>query len=385
MIGMRAGPRQRLGPRRPGAGGRGCAKARGSIGGAPEPYKRAEFRFTAFGAVLSLSPPWWAVHPAGSAPRAPVRTRVAAPQQVGRAVLAGVLCAACAGAPLPCRAAVDAGVWVTNGGVSSIVADGTTLFVGGGFTRVGLETGSGVPISTSTFSPPAAFPHVVGNVTAVAPDGAGGWYLGGAFTSVGGLPRQNLAHLTSALAVDGWHPSVDALVLAIAVTPADVIIGGTFTTVNGLARPRLARLSRASGQPSAWTPAPDDRVASLASDGVTLYVGGSFASIAQAARAGLAAFTLSGDALTAWDPGATSVAPALEVDAVVLANGLVYVGGTFDHIGGEARAGAAALRPGNATATRWNPSPGFPFAVTRIAPIGDRVVLGADFTTAGLG
>ena len=280
---------------------------------------------------------------------------------------------------------MDASVWVTNGAVGAIVADGRTLFVGGAFTRVGPASGGGVPISASTFAPPAGFPRVVGSVTAVAPDGAGGWYIGGQFTSVGGVPRQNLAHITGGLAVDSWSPSVDALVLAIVVTPADVILGGTFTTVNGLARPRLARLSRTTGQPNSWVPAPDDRVSSLAADGTTLYVAGAFTTVALAPRAGLAAFTLATGALTTWDPAATTISPPLAVETLALANRVVYVGGDFDHIGGQERAGSAALLPGSAAATRWNPSLGFPLDVTRLLPLGDRIVLAADFTSPGVG
>jgi hypothetical protein len=42
---------------------------------------------------------------------------------------------------------------------------------------------------------PLAMPRVAGTVYAVAPDGSGGWYVGGSFTHVGGTPRSNLAHV----------------------------------------------------------------------------------------------------------------------------------------------------------------------------------------------
>jgi hypothetical protein len=278
---------------------------------------------------------------------------------------------------------VDTNIQVTSGAVNAIVADGRTLFVGGGITRIGPATGSGVPVSTSTFAPSAGFPRVVGNVTAVAADGAGGWYIAGVFTWVGGLPRQNLAHITAANAVDGWGPIVDAQVLAMVATPTDVVIGGTFTTVNGLARPRLARLSRATGQVAAWAPAPSDRVSALATDGTTLYVAGWFSGLALVSRAGLAAFTLASNALTPWDPVATAISATLQIDALAVANGYVYVGGNFNHIGGQDRFGSAALLPGSAAATPWNPAGAFPFSVRAIQPLGDRVILAADFTTPG--
>jgi hypothetical protein len=281
------------------------------------------------------------------------------------------------------HAAVDTAVQVTNGAVDAIVADGTTLFVGGAITRIGPSTGGGVPIATSTFAPNPGYPRVTGTVTAAAADGAGGWYIAGTFTAVGGVPRQNLAHITAANGIDGWSPSVDAQVLALVVTTADVIIGGTFTTVNGSARPRLARIARANGQLAPWAPVPSDRVTALATNGATLYVAGAFSAIASTPRAGLAAFALSGNALTAWDPAATAIAAPVQVNAVVLGNGVVYVGGNFHHIGGRDRVGAAALLPGTAAATKWDPSSAFPFEVTCLQPIGDRVILGTDFTAPG--
>ena len=52
--------------------------------------------------------------------------------------------------PVPgAHAAVDLSQWVTDGGVSAVISDGGTLYVGGGFQRIGPATGSGVPISTT--------------------------------------------------------------------------------------------------------------------------------------------------------------------------------------------------------------------------------------------
>src|SRR5262249_22584048 len=68
----------------------------------------------------------------------------------------------------------------------------------------------------------------------------------------------------------------------------------------------------------------------------------------------------------------------------VLANGYVYVCGNFNQIGGQSRQFSAALYPGSALATPWHP-PGANAAVSRLLPIGDRVVLGGSFTSPGRG
>src|SRR3954471_3307591 len=84
-----------------------------------------------------------------------------------------------------CRASVDTSTWCADGPVFAELADGSTLYIGGAFARVGPLTGSGVPISAGTLAPATGFPRVVGSVNAIAGDGAGGWYIGGSFTFVG--------------------------------------------------------------------------------------------------------------------------------------------------------------------------------------------------------
>src|SRR5512140_2320816 len=73
---------------------------------------------------------------------------------------------------------------VVNSVVNAMVRSGNTLYLGGGFTRIGPASGGGVPLDSTSGAPLAGFPKVAGIVQAVVPDGAGGWFIGGAFTSV---------------------------------------------------------------------------------------------------------------------------------------------------------------------------------------------------------
>src|SRR5580765_2478305 len=82
---------------------------------------------------------------------------------------------------------------IANGGVSAIVVSGNTLYIGGNFTHVGPETGGGVPVDAATGVAIPGFPKIAGAVFAVVSDGAGGWFIGGSFTAVGGIARSNLA------------------------------------------------------------------------------------------------------------------------------------------------------------------------------------------------
>src|SRR6185295_17820415 len=53
---------------------------------------------------------------------------------------------------------VDTTLWVANGPVFTVVRDAGTVYIGGGFTRVGPATGGGVPIDAATGGLPSSFP-----------------------------------------------------------------------------------------------------------------------------------------------------------------------------------------------------------------------------------
>ena len=97
--------------------------------------------------------------------------------------------------------------WVTNGAVEAIVRTTDTIYIGGNFTYVGPNTGSGVPLDNATGQPVATFPKVNGTVNASVSDGIGGWYIGGSFTPVGGEARNRIAPILARGTVDpAWNP-----------------------------------------------------------------------------------------------------------------------------------------------------------------------------------
>ena len=100
---------------------------------------------------------------------------------------------------LPARTQAAGGVntslWVANGNVIDVALSGTTLYIGGAFTYVGPLTGGFAALDAGSGVPNLALPPTNGTVRAVVPDGSGGWYIGGEFTTVGGYPRNRLAHL----------------------------------------------------------------------------------------------------------------------------------------------------------------------------------------------
>lgn len=94
---------------------------------------------------------------------------------------------------------------VTDGVVNAVVVSGGIVYLGGAFSQAGPATGSAAALDVTT-GLPLGFPEVGGDVRAVVPDGAGGWYVGGRFTRAGGQARANLAH--SAMSIGWCAPSI---------------------------------------------------------------------------------------------------------------------------------------------------------------------------------
>src|SRR4051812_20480657 len=78
--------------------------------------------------------------------------------------------------------------WVPDGEVHAVALSGPIAYLGGNFTRLAPYTGSSAAFNAANGDLRQPWPQVDGVVEAVAPDGTGGWYLGGDFTSVGGVP-----------------------------------------------------------------------------------------------------------------------------------------------------------------------------------------------------
>ncbi len=77
---------------------------------------------------------------------------------------------------------LQSGTWVTNGGVQTTVQSGDIIYIGGGFTQVGPNVPNGTSLSTTSGLPDLSFAKPNGQVFANAPDGNGGWFIGGNFT-----------------------------------------------------------------------------------------------------------------------------------------------------------------------------------------------------------
>jgi hypothetical protein len=142
-------------------------------------------------------------------------------------------------------------------------------------------TGHGVILDETTGLPLPTAVVTGGNVHCVLSDGSGGWFIGGSFTTVGGQPRNGLAHILANGSLDmGWvanitGSSVNAMANA---SGTGLFVGGSFTAINGTVRNNIAKLSLADGSVQSWNPSGtiDGVVFAIANRNNNAVVGGFF-------------------------------------------------------------------------------------------------------------
>ncbi len=277
----------------------------------------------------------------------------------GRAarLLLGTLAALVLGAGTA-QADIPAGSFTFDNAVTAIARgdDGST-YLGGYFTKQYTPTGGGAVFDATSDGTIDAdsFPHIPGMVSAVVPDGAGGWYVGGSFQMEGdyvtGEPGiRDLAHVRSDGTLDsGWTPNPEDAtvgagrggVRALARDGDTLYVAGAFTAIGGAQRENLAALNTATGQARPWNVAVDrSSVDSIGVADNTVYVGGGFAQIGGEPRAGLAALSASDGDVLDWNPESNEIFDSFRVWTF---GHRVYVAGVFTQIAGEQRRNVASF------------------------------------------
>jgi hypothetical protein len=151
--------------------------------------------------------------------------------------------------------------WLFNGDVFGLAQAGNVLYVGGDFTRVSPgDSAAGhlvalSPLTGSSVSP--ALPIADEIVTAIAPDGDGGYYLAGRFTTFGSGAivrgkNTRLAHVLADGSVDtAFAPDITGAITSLAFAGPSVVVIGDVTSspFNG-----LLVVDAATGQLRPWTP-----------------------------------------------------------------------------------------------------------------------------------
>jgi hypothetical protein len=256
--------------------------------------------------------------------------------------------------------------------VSALALDGSTLYAGGFFGRIGgvrrrwlaaLDASTG---RATSWTPPPPDDAVTGLAIR-----NGVLYLLGVFGAVAGKSRFSLAAVDiRTRRVTGWDPKApsdthgDPSTEAIAATAHAIYVGGAFDHIGGRKVAALAALDPATGRATSWRPSGKPwGVQALTVAGSRLYVGGYTHTGGY-----LAAYDLPSGRPAAWRPPV----PANGVDALAASGSRIYAAAD--------RLRAYAVTTGAPAA--WNaPQPNQPAQTLAVA--GATVVAGGSFTGAG--
>ncbi len=229
---------------------------------------------------------------------------------------AGLLAAPTAALAL---SSVPDSTWMTNGRVLAMAQKGTTLYIGGKFTKIldqngkvqyaaqnvaaiDMTTGQGIPSFSASVTNASGSAAEV-DALAVSSDGSD-VYIGGLFDTVNGVSHKRFAAVSSSTgALDArFAPAFANGVRTILVTPSLVYVGGQFVSVNGKSRQRLAALTSTGKLDNTWVPFANSMVRKLvlAPDGKTIFVAGAFSTMDGVSRQSVARVTTDTGALDAW-------------------------------------------------------------------------------------
>lgn len=282
-----------------------------------------------------------------------------------------------------------------DGSVSSMQVDPSgTLYAAGGFSMIGgvnqpylaRLSASGSGTVDTGWSP--APDDLVGHIRL---DGAGWLYAAGRFTSIGAQPISYLARVSASGpgAVDAtWNPAPDAPVFNTLIgSDASIYVGGAFNSIGGLPRDHIAKISPdGSGAVDVdWNPGVNGVVqAMIPRNAGKLFIGGAFSTVGGTERHSLVevdvASGLAGTALDATLPG-KAFAVAVQDD------GGAIVGGRFFAAGGERRDSILRLLPDGTLDPAWKPEVtqdfdvGYRQVATLAIDANDDVYIGGSFET----
>jgi uncharacterized delta-60 repeat protein len=242
-------------------------------------------------------------------------------------------------------------------------------------------------------------PNVNGavNVMLLQPDNK--IIIGGAFTQLQPegtttpVNRYNIARVTSGGAPDNFYPNINGQVYSLALQPnGSVIVGGSFTTINGVSRNNIARLNPDGTLDTAFNPNATGNFSSevfavaLQPDG-RIVIGGAFnwlqpnGAAARTARNHIARLNADGSLDTTFDPNASAAVLSLAVQP----NGSIILSGAFTSLQPNGAATpttrnhiARVASDGTLDGT-FNPSSDLSISIVLLQPDG-RILLGGNFT-----
>jgi len=199
-------------------------------------------------------------------------------------------------------------------------------------------------------------------------------YVGGNFTSAGGIGARNMAKYASGTWAAFSGTGLDSSANAIAVSGTDVYVGGSFTTAGPVTANKIAKwntLSNAWSALGTGVTASNTSINAIAIAGDKVYAGGTFTNIGGVNANNIAVWNG-----TSWSPLGTGVNAS--VTTIIVRGEDIYVGGGFTTAGG-----VAANRVAKWNGTSWSglDSAILPTTVVSMAFMGNDLYVGIPTTT----
>ncbi|MDC1142121.1 putative Ig domain-containing protein [Planctomycetota bacterium] len=257
-----------------------------------------------------------------------------------------------------------------NSTVNTIVKDNNRIYFGGSFSRANVSASNVAKFDTQGV-PDATYPDTNGAVNVAISDGAGGWYIAGNFTTVGGLTRNRVARIDSFGFVDtNFVANINDEVKAMALGSGGLYLGHLNF---------ISRLDATTGTPASGfnLTAFGGTVNALHVDATALYVGGGFSTLTDSSgnfnqRGVVDVDPLTGDRIQSFAGVTSGVVLALAGNATQL-----FVGGNYGSIAGVVRSGMAEIDKTTGIVSAWDPSPDN--NVTTLQIDGSELVIGGSF------
>ena len=286
-------------------------------------------------------------------------------------------------------ATISTSTWGISDSVYAIAKDSSgSVYLGGNFSKVGRNVGNAVLTNLSDGSRVTSFPRVDGEVQVVIPDGSGGWFIGGFFNHVNGIAKDKVAHILSSGELDAdWGTGINNndldSVYDMTLSGNTLYAGGDFLDIGGQSRTCVAALDSGTGNATDWEVPVSScmKVVTLALDEANslLYIGGTFTNIGGQARYRTAALSTTTGLANDWNP---APAAGSGISDIIASGSYVYVAGTFTTIGGQSRKCLVQTNASNGTATEWNASI-TGSTITGIILSGTTIFAGGAFTVIG--
>lgn len=242
--------------------------------------------------------------------------------------------------------------------VAALSITGNTLFVGGRFGASGTAQRHDAAAFALDTGMLTSWNPVPGDRPLTVASTASGVFLGGDFTSVGGLVRRGLAALdaVTGVGVPAFRADANEYVetLAASTDGSRLFLGGNFTVVQGQPRPYFAALDTATGLVvSAVRPAFNRGILALAYSSGAVYAGGQFTTVNGLARGHAAKLdATTGTLSTTWVANTTGPTGTLRQNGMVMGVAVppdgskVFLAGPFTAVNGTSVAGGLAVVSG---------------------------------------